>query len=441
MNCFFSKTPTSGLSSFEDGSKDGYIIAKNYILIELFRDSYILDFYIVPSKDKTCVILCHIPELEIIDSMKTDQFRMLKLMEESKLFAKIIRNSLDASKSNDFKFVKIPDFVNPDSETKNWCVSYSTLIPYNKVIFDATTEESKFIGQILTDFCYVVDDFYGVYDKYRLNPYNKSWIINSRVRKLSKIAYKVHKAEWCTFGCSLRDDTLREPVKELILKEGYIVLTNTGIGYPFDIPIPRTDINDSLLIVRADLFFPALLEDNFVYFIHLKSRGENMWDAYINIDKDIIFAADHWLNFIDTKPNKIPAFAYKYLPYSAHIWVNSNLRFRNTRFMDHIDCVLESDKKILELPFKDEYFQKIIKSENSLKFMNPINIFFSDKPWKNLEPLAELIFYGLVVSWEVQNIVDNIETIKSDIKQRNKQQWVELLINTAKIFGKMNRIL
>lgn len=109
--------------------------------------------------------------------------------------------------------------------------------------------------------------------------------------------------------------------------------------------------------------------------------------------------------------------------------------------MDHIDCVLESDKKILELPFKDEYFQKIIKFENSLKFMTPINIFFSDKPWKNLEPLAELIFYGLVVSWEVQNIVDSIETIKSDIKQRNKQQWFELLINTAKIFGKMNRIL
>lgn len=439
MNRFFSKTPTSGLSSFENSSKDGYIIAKNYILIELFRDSTFLDFYIVPSKDKTCVILCHIPELEIIDSVKTDQFRMLKLMGESKLFAKILKNSLDVSKSNDFKFVKIPDFVNPDCKTKNWCVSYTTPIPYNKVIFDASTDEYKFFCQSLSDICYVADDFYGVYYKYSLDPHNKSWIINSRVRKISKIAYKVHEAGWCTFGCSLRDDILNDTVKELILKEGYIVMTNSGMCYPFDIPIPQTDINDSVLIVRADLFFPDLLKDDFVYFIHLKPKGENMWEAYIELNNEIILAVDHCLNNIDTKPTKFPAYAYKYLPYSAHIWVNSNFVYQNSRFMDHVDFEFESDKKFLERPFKDEYFKNIVKSENSLKFLAPINIIFSDRPWKNLEPLAELIFYGLIVSWEVQNLVDNIETIKSDMKQRNKQLWFRIIINFAKILCTMQR--
>ena len=94
MNNFFSNSPQQGLTRFDNVSRDGYLVAKNYILIELYRDPYILDFYIIPSKDKRCIILCHLPELEMIDKVKDDKPRMLKLMSYSKLFTKILKNSL-----------------------------------------------------------------------------------------------------------------------------------------------------------------------------------------------------------------------------------------------------------------------------------------------------------------------------------------------------------
>ena len=441
MNNFFANSPQQGLTRFDNVSRDGYLVAKNYILIELYRDPYILDFYIIPSKDKRCIILCHLPELEMIDKVKDDKPRMLKLMSYSKLFTKILKNSLTSSNENDFRFVKIRDFTDQTSDKLKWCILCPTQIPYNKIIFDESTKENKFIEQILGDICYVVNDFDEVNNKYNLDPQNKSWIANSRVRKLAKIAYEVHNEGWCTFGCSLRDNILNDKVKELILKEGYILLTDTGIGYPFDIPVPKSDINDSILIVRADLFFPNLKKEDFVYFIHLKPKGDNLWEASININKNIVEAIDTCLNFIDTKNGKIPAFAYQYLPYSAHIWINSNPNTRNKPFEKCVECIIESDKKILERPFSDEKYKAIVKSGHSLKLKNKVNIFLSDKPWKNLEPLSELLFYGMVVSKEAHNIANNSERIKAEAKQRHREQWVELFVNGIKIYARAKRFL
>ena len=441
MNSFFSKTPTPGLTYFDSTSKDGYLVARNYIVIELVRDSYILDFYVVPSKDRTCIVLCHLPELAIIDSIRNDKVMLLRTMGYSKLFARILRNSLKASLDNDFTFVKMRDFVNPDTAEMKWCLSFNTPVPYNKVIFEESTDAGKFIGQILSDCCYAADDFYGVYNKLILDPRNKPWIANSRARKISSLACQLIDNDWGSFGCSLGDNTLNDKVKDLLAKEGYILLTDSGTGYPFDVPVPDSDVNESLLLVRSDLFFPGLKKKDYIFFIHLKPKGMNLWEAYVNIDKNVIAAADNMLNSVDTRKKRISPFSYRYLPYSAHIWFNSNPQLRGSRFEDNIECYLESDKKLAKQPFNDDKYRQIVKSGSSLRLKEPVAVSFSGRPWENLEPLAELIYYGLIVTGEIYNIVENSDAVMAELKKRNKERWSQLFMDTVKIYARINRII
>lgn len=439
MKQLFNKIQTAGLKYFDRNSSspdDGYQVYSNYVFLELHRNEYYLDFYIVPSKDGNCILLGYIPELSLIDNLRKDKIRLLKLMLHSKLFAKVLKDSLTHKSNNLFNFTAINDFTEDNRTDKRWCVKYSSSIPYNQNIFNEELPESQFIAQILGELCFVADDYYGVYNAYNLDATNKEWIRSPKITAISKYAYKLHKENWCTFGSSLND--FEPKLKELLLKEGYILLTPTGIAYPFDIPVEKKDIGNSNLIVRADLFFPHLNKENFAYFINLEKENDK-WKASINIHPELIRIVDTMLNNVDTKNNKIPALSYKYLPISSHIWVNSIEKPRYNNIKDYIDIVLKSDETIADEPFNDNEYKNIIKKGNSLIYASPLSIDFTNRPWHIPTAISDLIFYGIVISYEIYNIATNYQMVENAIKNRKSKQWTELSLNILKIVGKISR--
>ena len=78
MKQLFSKVPTYGLTYFDRNSAtpdDGYTIRSNYVLVELHRGDWFLNYYIVPSKEGTCILLGYIPELSLVEQLKNNKIK------------------------------------------------------------------------------------------------------------------------------------------------------------------------------------------------------------------------------------------------------------------------------------------------------------------------------------------------------------------------------
>lgn len=440
MKQLFSKVPTYGLTYFDRNSAtpdDGYTIRSNYVLVELHRGDWFLNYYIVPSKEGTCILLGYIPELSLVEQLKNNKIKLLKLMQHSSLFAKVLKDSLAHKSHNLFNFTTVKDFVEGGGSAHCWCVKYTSDIAYNQNIFNETLPESHLIGQILSDICMLADDFYGVYNTYNLDPRNKEWLQTSKMAAISNYAYKIHEDKMCSFGNALNTDDLPIKVKDLLMKEGYILLTSTGIAYPFDVEVRSEDIGNSTLLIRADLFFPNLKKDQFAYFIHLELK-DGKWQASIDLQW-LAELVDKALNHVDTRKTKMTALSYKYFPVSSHIWVNSIATPRYKKFKEYIDEVLKTDKQIIDRPFNDNGYKNFVKKGTRIICVSPLSINFTNRPWNIPSAVSDLIFYGIIINYEVYNIVKNEAALEKEAKQRKSQQWLELSGNILKIVSKISR--
>ena len=428
MRKIYNATPTEGLCPINRNDpkypNDGYIASKRFVMIELDRGEY-LDFYLKPLGEG-CLIIAHVDELELIDSLKEDKVELLKMMSSSDAMSEFIKNSISSSNTG-VRLYKLPDFTEESSSEHVFCVGKHLNIKLTPKIFEDNSHEEKVVGNAIEELINIALEYYKFYDVYSADPRNQPWIRKSPLKSMRAMTKKMWDDNFIP-SFVVQTDKLPSELNKYLAKNGYVLLTEIGAAYKLNYPVYKEELGQDVnFIIEEKMFYDEISGKHHAFWVTLSPQGSNRWEISIEmegISKELYKFFDNF----DLKESMIPNIFYENMPHLCAMWFYSNEKNKDKSIEDYLE--IKDDKRSRSNSHRTSSKYRI--EDNKLVRKDTVSFNFLSKEWGNIESLVEIIYQGIWLSYEIY-------IAEPTAKKYMKGRWLKIGTDLLKVVGKLSR--
>lgn len=436
MKTFPNEQPTPGLRGFEHVDKnfpdDGYMVHKDYLMIELRRNGFVLDFYLRSRGSKGSTIFVNVPELAIISELKHDKVGMLRFMSQSEGVSELVKNSYgntSGTKNEDaVRIACIKDFTCQETATDVMCLCVNTPVPVSMRIFSDGSEEENLMATYMNMICEAAETFQAAYYDFTGNIRNHTWVRKSKLMAKQKIVEDLYTKK-CFTSCFLPVDSLKEhtDVYEKLKISKCMLLTTNDIMYNYNNPVWKQDICRSMLFINASAFFPKFEGKGMLFLVELIPDGDDKW--LVRIPMPVDYEVMEKLFYSKNGEFKVKDFIHNAMPLTTRLMYISGSNNGNKRLEDCIDVYLE-DIKEFNIPV--ETYKPFRFVNGYIQTETAVSISLTRNPWSGLENVADILSCAV-------SVIDELLHSEKHAKNYRTKQWLHLGKDVLKIALKAHR--
>lgn len=268
---------------------DGYIASRHFVMIEIVRNGYAMDFYLRPTADGQCLFCAGLPYLDLLDLLKDDKSELLRFMSQSPSVSQAIRHSFGQGRDlGKIHFAKLKDFTEPLSGSLVWCIAKLLPVKVSPHVMDDRSPDSAVVEQAMNEAVLLANDYFLLYDAYDQRPANHLWVKNSIVRKDARLIDHLLASGLFSYFLMPRKEMQRvlqwrgESEKQMfdswLDNPGCALLTRGGTGIRYENAVIREDFNGmACLMVNVNMLCPASGHEDYVFLIELHPQAGNVW--------------------------------------------------------------------------------------------------------------------------------------------------------------------